>query len=696
VTEEASASQKAEGDYIAQADRGGTATVEVTQVTHIHPTPPPLPLQRPPRAQHFTNREKELAQLLADLQPGKVVTLCGPGGIGKTALAAEAVWQDEVTDRFPDGIIFHTFYGKPDPALALEHIARSFGEEPRPTSAEAALRALAGKQALLLLDGTEDADDLRAVLDVRGGCGAIVTSRQRKDAVEERQEVTPLEPDEAIKLLRAWGKDQVADTTVARRICELLGHLPLAVRLVGRYLTETRETVTGYLAWLEETPLEALDQGQRRQESVPVLLKRSLAQLSETACEALTVVGLLAMASFGTEVIAAALAVSENKLRRPLAELVNYGLLLREGERYEVSHALVHTYARRRMDVADEMAGRVVAYYIELAKTESAKGLEGYKRLDTERGHLMRVLAGCVEREDWEGARGLVWAVDNYLSIQGHWTERQTALRTGIRAALALNYRWDEEAFLNKMGLTCHNLGQVEKAIDYYEQALAICREIEDRQDEGDTLGNLGLAYRALGQVEKAIEYHEQALTIAREIGDRRGEGNHLGNLGNAYSDLGEVKQVIEYYEQALLIAREIGDRRGEGNRLGNLGAAYHSLGQVEKAIDYYQQALVISREIGDRRGKGVDFGNLGTAYRALGQVEKAIDYYEQALVIAREIGDRRGEAFRCWNLGLLYEETNPVRAVELMSVRVAYEREIGHPDAEAHAERVARIQASL
>jgi hypothetical protein len=73
-----------------------------------------------------------------------------------------------------------------------------------------------------------------------------------------------------------------------------------------------------------------------------------------------------------------------------------------------------------------------------------------------------------------------------------------------------------------------------------------------------------------------------------------------------------------------------------------------------------------------------------------------AIQYYEQALVICHEIGDRQGEGIHCWNLGLLYEDTDPARAVELMSVCVAYEHEIGHPDAEADAERVAEIQARL
>jgi len=242
---------------------------------------------------------------------------------------------------------------------------------------------------------------------------------------------------------------------------------------------------------------------------------------------------------------------------------------------------------------------------------------------------------------------------------------------------------------LGNLGAAYHSLGEVQRAIECYEQALAIQRAIGDRRGEGNALGNLGIAYKDLGEVRRAIEYHEQALVIAREIGDRRGEGNALGNLGLAYADLGEVRRAIEYYEQALAIRREIGDRRGEGQDLGNLGVAYKNLGEVRRAIEYYGQALAIAREIGDRRGEGNRLGNLGSAYYRLGEVQRAIEYYEQALAIDREIGDRRGEAFHCWNLGLLYEDSDPARAAELMQVYVEYEREIGHPDAEADAERV-------
>ncbi len=248
---------------------------------------PRFPLQRPARADHFTDRRAELDRLLADLQPGRVVTLCGPGGIGKSALAAEAIWTlapaDEPPPLFPDGIINHNFYNQPQAALALEAIARAYGEDPRPTPRDAAQRALAGRTALLLLDGTEVVDDLNSVLEIRGRCGVLVTSRQRKQAVAARCDITPLPVDEAVQLLQAWGGGRAADATAAEQVCRLVDGLPLAVQLAGKYMAEREENVAVYLGWLSKTPLAALDHGQRRLESVPVLLARSAAQVSEGA-----------------------------------------------------------------------------------------------------------------------------------------------------------------------------------------------------------------------------------------------------------------------------------------------------------------------------------------------------------------------------------------------------------------------------
>ncbi len=252
--------------------------------------------------------------------------------------------------------------------------------------------------------------------------------------------------------------------------------------------------------------------------------------------------------------------------------------------------------------------------------------------------HALRTEAG-----DYDTAARVLKEIDfDYLLLWGH---ARLVVELHEQLYEHLRDEWLQMACSNSLALAYADLGQVRRAITYYERGLEIARKREDKRGEGAFLGNLGNAYYSLGQVERAIEFFQQALDIDREIGYRRGEGADLTGLGNAYYSLGQVERAIEFFQQALTIDREIGYRRGEGADLGNLGIAYYSLGQVERAIEFYQQALTIAREIGDRRGEGNRLTGLGIAYADLGQVERAIEYYQQALTIAREIGDRSGES---------------------------------------------------
>ncbi|WP_225886713.1 CHAT domain-containing protein [Leptolyngbya sp. PCC 6406] len=215
-------------------------------------------------------------------------------------------------------------------------------------------------------------------------------------------------------------------------------------------------------------------------------------------------------------------------------------------------------------------------------------------------------------------------------------------------------------------------MGQYNRAIDLYEQDLAIAREIGDRAGEGITLGNLGVVYRNLGQYNRAIDLYEQHLAIAREIGDRAGEGRALGNLGNAYNSLGQYNRAIDFYEQQLAITREIGDRAGEGRALGNLGAAYNSLGQYNRAIDFYEQQLAITREIGDRAVEGRALGNLGAAFYSLGQYDRALEQFGQAVALFNQLGARAEEAVFLSNIGvLLNDRDQPELAITFLKASV-------------------------
>ena len=196
------------------------------------------------------------------------------------------------------------------------------------------------------------------------------------------------------------------------------------------------------------------------------------------------------------------------------------------------------------------------------------------------------------------------------------------------------------------------DLGQYSKALEYFQQALAISREVGDRAGVGITLNNIGVVYESLGQYPKALEYYQQALAIRKEIGDRNGEGTTLNNIGLVYSRLGKYSKALEYYQQALAIRKEIGVRAGEGGTLNNIGAIYRDIGQYPKALQYSQQALAIIKEVGDRAGEGGTLNNIGAIYQDIGQYPKALQYYQQALAVIKEVGDRAGEGITLNNLG--------------------------------------------
>ncbi|TRU02347.1 MAG: tetratricopeptide repeat protein, partial [Microcystis aeruginosa Ma_OC_LR_19540900_S633] len=142
-------------------------------------------------------------------------------------------------------------------------------------------------------------------------------------------------------------------------------------------------------------------------------------------------------------------------------------------------------------------------------------------------------------------------------------------------------------------------------AIEYYQKAIDLQKELNLELDLVASLNSLADIYYSRGEYQKAIEFHQQSLAIDREIGDRGGEGKSYGNLGNVYYSLGEYQKAIEFHQQSLAITREIGDRGGEAYSYNNLGNVYYSLGEYQKAIEFYQQSLAIKREIGDRGGEG-------------------------------------------------------------------------------------------
>ena len=172
-------------------------------------------------------------------------------------------------------------------------------------------------------------------------------------------------------------------------------------------------------------------------------------------------------------------------------------------------------------------------------------------------------------------------------AIAYFWHQRQTQFAPEDTQAAVTDY---EETFYHECQLeryadaaatlfACDEFlrrrGYYQTLIDLYKQLHTDWQPIPDQQETYAAIcNNLGLAYDSLGDYPRAIDFYQQSLAIDREIGDRNGEAKSLGNLGTAYDSLGDYPRAIDFQQQSLAITREIGDRNGEANSLGNLGIA--------------------------------------------------------------------------------------------------------------------------
>ena len=217
----------------------------------------------PPRAQSFVGRDEDLAWLLQQLrsETGMTLALCGPGGMGKTALAAEAlsrlVAQQDWLTRFPGGIFYHSFYTYPSLAVAFEELARTFQEDPGDDPRRAAVRALSRRRTILVFDGVEVLEDTLPLRDLGGQHVVLLLSRRRSDAPDHahRRDLGVLPHEQAITLLQELAGPHAADRQSVERLVQHIGGYPLALQLIGSYLSSRQEEVADYLQWFESEGL---------------------------------------------------------------------------------------------------------------------------------------------------------------------------------------------------------------------------------------------------------------------------------------------------------------------------------------------------------------------------------------------------------------------------------------------------------
>jgi tetratricopeptide (TPR) repeat protein len=323
-------------------------------------------------------------------------------------------------------------------------------------------------------------------------------------------------------------------------------------------------------------------------------------------------------------------------------------------------HNLVRRVANEKLrgdTIAWEQAERQAAQlWLTVYEPES-----NVPNLEKVRGYLEAFYHLCAI-EDWEGASEVYTKEIKSSQQEFNW---QLLIWGYYRELIRISQQLSEKintplkgVCLKQIGSAYGYLGDLQKAIQYYSQALTFTQEIGDRRGEGDMLGALGLCYDKLGDHQRAMNYAQQRLTIAREVGDRRGEFLGLGGLGLASNNLEQYHQAIDYFQKSLSISRKTSERWAEGHALGYMGLAYSKLGQCQQAIEYFQRSLTIACEIGDRWAEGHALGGLGATLMQLKQYPEALEKLLVSLEIFKSIRHQIAQAKTYHSLATLYYQT--------------------------------------
>jgi len=195
----------------------------------------------------------------------------------------------------------------------------------------------------------------------------------------------------------------------------------------------------------------------------------------------------------------------------------------------------------------------------------------------------------------------------------------------------------------NNRGYLAFYHGENEKAIQFYEEALAIQKKIAHKPGIAASLYNLGDLYMNQGDVGKALEYLLNSLDLHEQLKDSVGTAYVLNDLGWQYYVQGEHDHARTYLEKALSFRKRLGDKRGLANTYNSLGLIAKDKNEYDKAMEYFGKTLQLMKESGDMQGMGLALNSIGSIYQGRADLSMALKYYQDAAEIQLKIGDKNG-----------------------------------------------------
>ena len=624
-----------------------------------------LPLLTTP----LIGRDKELAELQRLLlDPAfRLITLHGPGGIGKTSLALQAAHN--YFEEYQSAVYFVDLSSIDNPEQIITAIADAiqfnfFGSLDLQMQL---INYLQNKEMLLILDNfeqvTEAANLLTEILFQTFDIRLLVTSQDRLNLLEEWRMLLPgLSVPEAatyegllkapavqlfLQSVRYMQPSFVPTETeihTIHQICQLVDGLPLGINLAATSMNilTPSEIVRQIRVGADVLAVGSPDLPARHR-SLHSVMQYSWMLLDEEEKRDLQY---LSVFRGGFERDAARQC---NISLQTLNSLTDKSLLKRSPEtgRYEIQ-GMLRRFAGDKL--AERPSDQTIAcqqqstYYLQFLQARETHLLgerqqTALREIDLEIANIRASWQWAVSQKDRPGIAAGLEALYHFYQLR---SRQQEGVDMFTRAFEALEDKEDIilAKILTRRGAFNRVIGELNKAQQQLQQGLQVARSRDDRREIAFALCQFGIANRA---DPKALTYWEEGLALAEEITDKPLIADSLNWIAFAHYQKGNLETAVQLLEKSLMTRREMGNAHGLASCLANLGIIYAHWGEDEKAQSGLKEALQIYKKINDLRGTAAACNNL--CYIAINaqNYRAARIWGQQALVYLREVGDKRG-----------------------------------------------------